>query len=219
MGKIESSFRNMVLVLGGVSIFAAGMLGLVNNLTAEPIRKAELAKEESAVRKVLPDFNNNPVKEKYIIRSSEGDSLLCYPGEKDGKPVGVAIKSYSNNGFGGKIEIMVGLRPDGQIINYTVISHKETPGLGSRMEEWFRTKEGKRNVIGLNPGKDKMKVVKDGGDVDAITAATISSRAFLDAISRAYSSYMVSGKESESFSQSTETKGISSVEVEKEGSK
>jgi electron transport complex protein RnfG len=81
---------------------------------------------------------------------------------------------------------MVGFYPDGTIYNYSVLEHKETPGLGSKMDLWF-TKDGKGNITGKKPGTTGLKVSKDGGDIDAITAATISSRAFLDAINRAAS--------------------------------
>jgi Na+-translocating ferredoxin:NAD+ oxidoreductase subunit G len=190
MKKLESTFKNMVLVLSGISIFAAGALGLVNDMTKEPIRLAELAGQEAAIRKVTPAFDNSPVKEQYPLVTPEGDSITCYPAKKNGRLVGVAIKSYSSKGYGGRMEIMVGLKTDGSIFNYSVLKHAETPGLGSKMNEWFRTDKNKQSVLGLNPGKDKVWVAKDGGDVDAITAATISSRAFLDAVDRAYRSYM-----------------------------
>ena len=80
---------------------------------------------------------------------------------------------------------MVGFKPDGSVYNYSVLDHKETPGLGSKMGTWF-VKGAKGDIIGKIPGKDGLSVSKDGGEVDAITAATISSRAFLDAINRAY---------------------------------
>ena len=192
MGKLKSSFKNMVLALGGVSIFAAGTLGLVQELTKEPIMLSELANQEAAIKEVVPDFDNNPIDEQYMLPTTDGDSLLCFPGKKDGKLVGLAIRTYSNKGFSGLVEIMVGLKPDGEIFNYSVLEQKETPGLGAKMVDWFKTDKNNQSVIGMNPGKNKVWVSKDGGEVDAITAATISSRAFLDAIDRAYRSYMAS---------------------------
>jgi Na+-translocating ferredoxin:NAD+ oxidoreductase subunit G len=194
MKKFESTFRNMVLVLSGISIAAAAALGVVYDVTKEPIRMAEWTKQENAIRAVTPGFDNAPVDEKYALTTPEGDSIWCYPAKKKGQLTGVAIQSYSSKGFGGRIEIMVGLKPDGSIYNYSVLNHKETPGLGSKMDEWFRTNKKKQSILGLNPGKDKVQVTKDGGEVDAITAATISSRAFLDAIDRAYRSYIASQK-------------------------
>ncbi len=104
--------------------------------------------------------------------------------KRNGELVGTAVKTYTNNGFGGKVWLMVGFNPNGTISNYSVLEHKETPGLGSKMDLWF-TKNGKGNIIGKKPGTTGLKVSKDGGDIDAITAATISSRAFLDAVNRA----------------------------------
>ena len=114
----------------------------------------------------------------------DGGELEFYPARKNGATVGTAVKTYTNNGFGGKVWLMVGFNPDGTIANYSVLEHKETPGLGSKMDQWF-TQTGKGSVIGKHPGTTGLKVSKDGGDVDAITAATISSRAFLDAVNRA----------------------------------
>ena len=85
--------------------------------------------------------------------------------------------------------MIYGFDIDGNITGYEVMSHAETPGLGAKMGEWFRSPEGKRNVIGLNPATSNMTVAKDGGDIDAITAATITSRAFLDALTRAHKAY------------------------------
>lgn len=101
--------------------------------------------------------------------------------------MGAAIESFTNNGFSGLIKIMVGFDKEGNILNYTVLSHKETPGLGSKMNDWFR--EGTGNINGKNPGQNNLTVSKDKGEIDAITAATISSRAFLDGIQTAYKGY------------------------------
>jgi Na+-translocating ferredoxin:NAD+ oxidoreductase subunit G len=194
MKKLESTFRNMVLALSSISIVAAAALGMVYDVTKGPIQQAEQAKEEAAIRSVTVGFDNSPVDEKYPLKTPEGDSIWCYPAKEKGQLTGVAILSYSSKGFGGRIEIMVGLKPDGTIYNYSVLKHKETPGLGSKMDDWFRVNKNKQSILGLDPAKAKLQVSKDGGAVDAITAATISSRAFLDAVDRAYQSYMISQK-------------------------
>ena len=106
----------------------------------------------------------------------------------DGQVVGAAVESFTNKGFSGEIRVIVGFDTEGKIKDYSVLQHSETPGLGSKMQEWFRTDRNKQNVIGREVGSG-LKVSKDGGDVDAITAATISSRAFLDAINRAYAAF------------------------------
>ena len=110
---------------------------------------------------------------------------MMYPIRRNGKIIALAIKSYTNKGFGGKMEIMVGFTLDGNISGYKLIDHKETPGLGTKVSE----KSFADQFKGLNPSKVNFKVNKDGGDIDAVTAATISSRAVIDAIQRAYDAY------------------------------
>jgi len=104
--------------------------------------------------------------------------------------VGYAINTYSNNGFTGNITLMTGFKPDGSIINISVLFQKETPGLGTKMSEPLF----KDQFTGKNPAEFTLKVVKDGGQVDAITAATISSRAFCDAVQRGYNTLQKGGQ-------------------------
>ena len=101
--------------------------------------------------------------------------------------MGYAIESYSKNGFSGLIRIIVGFDTDGKVLNFSVLEHNETPGLGSKMQEWFSTDKNQQSIIGRDMTKGTLMLTKDGGDVDAITASTISSRAFLEAINLAYS--------------------------------
>lgn len=183
--KLESNFINMVVVLFAVTLIASAAVGYVYTLTAGPIAAAKQAKQVNAIRQVIPgEFDNDPSREVWKKETPDGGELEFYPAKKNGELIGTAVKTYTNNGFGGQVWLMVGFNPDGTIHNYSVLEHKETPGLGSKMDQWF-TKDGKGNVTGKNPGTTGLKVRKDGGDVDAITAATISSRAFLDAINRA----------------------------------
>jgi electron transport complex protein RnfG len=193
MKKLASTFPSMFLVLGGVSILAAAALASVQKLTEEPIRKAALVAQENAIKAVVPAFDNSPVEERYWLPTPDGDSLACFHATKDGHLQGVAIESYSRNGYGGLIKVMVGLEPDGRLHGFSVLAHTETPGLGSKMEAWFKTNKPGQYLPGLHPGKTKLRVRKDGGDVDAITAATITSRAFLEAIDRAFQAYVKSG--------------------------
>lgn len=183
--KLESNFTNMVVVLFGVTLIASAAVGYVNELTAEPIQAAKQAKQVNAIRQVIPgEFDNDPSAEAWKVQTADGGELEFYPAKKGGETVGTAVKTYTDSGFGGQVWLMVGFHPDGSIANYSVLEHKETPGLGSKMNVWF-TREGKGSIIGKKPGTTGLKVSKDGGDVDAITAATISSRAFLDAVNRA----------------------------------
>lgn len=187
--KLESSFKNMVLVLFTVTLIASTAVGYVNEFTKGPIEIAKQNKKLQAIKDVVPNFNNDPSTEMYSITTEDGGTVELYPAKKDGVLVGTAVKTYTKKAFSGVFWLMVGLKPDGTIIDYSVLEHKETPGLGSKMVEWFKV-DGKQSIKGKNPGTTKFTVSKDGGEIDAITAATISSRAFLDAVNKAYNAYM-----------------------------
>ena len=189
MEKLKSTLPNMLLSLTGICVVAGAILAGVNQMTTEPIAASKAASLEAAINAVTPEFDNKPAEESYMAATYDGDSLRIYPTKKGDELVGVAVESSTKKGFGGEIKVVVGFDPDGKLINYSVQKHSETPGLGSKMQEWFRTDKNKQSVIGRTLTEDGLKVSKDGGDVDAITAATISSRAFLDAINRAYSAY------------------------------
>ena len=186
MAKKESTFVNMVLTLFVITLVASAALGFVYEATKEPIAEAKMKQKADAIKEVIPEFNNSPLDSKKTI-NIDGGSVVMYEAKKDSTVVGIAVETFTNKGFGGLVKIMVGFNPEGNIYNYAVLEHKETPGLGTKMSEWFKTDKNNQNVIGKNPGIKKFMVSKDGGDVDAITAATISSRAFCDAINRAYS--------------------------------
>jgi len=196
-GKKESTFTNMVLVLFIITLVASAALGGLYELTKEPIAAAKLAKKLKAIKAVVPAFDNNPSDEMYEVEMPSGDKLEFYPATNGGELVGTAVKTYTTNGFSGYIWVMVGFKPDGTVNNYSVLEHKETPGLGTKMAGWFKPsdpKKAKSSIINKNPGTVNFIVSKDGGDIDAITAATISSRAFLDAVQTAYNEYMKNQK-------------------------
>ncbi|MEG2573058.1 MAG: RnfABCDGE type electron transport complex subunit G [Bacteroides sp.] len=191
MKKLQSSFKNMVLVLTGVTVIATGLLAYVNALTKAPIEQANAKALNDALKLVVPAFDNNPVAESDTIFSEKGGKqvvdYIIYKATKDGEFVGAAVQS-SANGFGGALVVLVGFDKEGQIIDYSLLAHTETPGLGSKAADWFK-KDGKGSIIGMNPEKTPLAVNKDGGSVDAITASTITSRAFLKAINNAYQAY------------------------------
>lgn len=182
--KLESTLKNMILCLLLISVVMAGALGFVYGITKDPIQKANKAKEIQAVKEVLPAFTNDPTAD-----AKEIDGLKIYLATKDGQPVGCAIKTFTEKGFSGHFELMVGFKPDGSINRIVVLDHKETPGLGSKMKEPKFADQF--NGLDIGALKDKvLKVKKDGGTVDAITAATISSRAYCDGVQKAYNVYM-----------------------------
>lgn len=189
MEKLKSSLLNMFLSLTIISLCAGAILATANMYTEGAIAQAKSAALEKAIKEVTPPFDNNPLADAYQAVTSDGDSLLLYPALKGGKFVGVAVESNSKQGFNGNIRIIVGFDEAGTIVNYSVLEHAETPGLGSKMQEWFRMDKNQQSVIGRSLSSSNLAVTKDGGDVDAITASTITSRAFLNAINRAYSAY------------------------------
>jgi Na+-translocating ferredoxin:NAD+ oxidoreductase subunit G len=183
MAKTESTFKNMVLSLTLISLGASACLGYVYQVTKAPIELSILNKKLAAIKEVVPEFNNNPNDEMFRLPTPEGDSLDIYPAKKDSVIVGYAVNTYTNKGFAGTVNLMAGFKPDCTILNISVLDQKETPGLGTKMTEPRFKDQFKEK----NPSQFTLKVKKDGGQVDAITAATISSRAFCDALQRAYS--------------------------------
>ena len=181
MKKLESSFANMVIVLTVITVVAAACLGAMNNVTAEPIAASKKAKQEAAIKAVLPEFATldaeEVVNEQKIFRAYDAS----------GNIVGIAIET-SELGFGGDITTMVGFDANGTIVNYSLLQHAETPGLGSKLVDWFLVKS---DIRGANSANMPLRVSKDGGEYDAITAATISSRAFLNSINKAYETYQI----------------------------
>ena len=159
MDKLQSSFKNMVLSLVIICVVAAGALAGVYILTLDTINAQKAAKQQAAQKAVLA-------------------------GCEEGEAIEMEV-----DGFGGKIRLIVGFDPEGKILGYEILEHQETPGLGDHIVDWFKNadKPG-QNIIGRQ-ATGKFIVSKDGGDVDAITAATISSRAFLKAINKAYAEF------------------------------
>lgn len=168
----------MTLSLTGLALFVGAALAGVNLLTEEPIAAAKQKALNEALAKVLPPFDNDISSAK-----TEGpDNTSIYPASLNGMPAGAAVETWSDNGFSGHISILVGFDNNGTITGYQVLQHAETPGLGAKMDTWFNIDGSTHNVLGTD--KD-LKVKADGGNIDAITGATITSRAFLEAVNRA----------------------------------
>ncbi len=176
----------MVLVLFVITLAAGISLGFVNDLTLEPKARARLAKKVKALNIVLPEYDNNPVNEVLKFKIEEArDSIEFYPASLDSIFVGAAVTGASEKGYSGLVKLMVGFELDGSIRNIEVLEQKETPGLGTKMkgEKFLRQYRGK------NPATFDLKVKKDGGEVDALAGATISTRAFSEATQQAYEVY------------------------------
>lgn len=191
MKKLASTLPNMIISLGVITIVASALLAWANSVTAEPIAAAEKQTRVDAIKDVLPAFDNDPLAKAQDVNVIEGGNpFIVYPAFEGDKFVGAAVEGYTLNGFSGEVKVMYGFDADGVVRGYQVLSHAETPGLGAKMNEWFRMEEGNRSVIDKDPATVNMTVAKDGGDIDAITAATISSRAFLSALCDCYKAFV-----------------------------
>jgi Na+-translocating ferredoxin:NAD+ oxidoreductase subunit G len=175
--KLESTLTNMILSLVLISMTMSAALGFVYLKTKGPIETASRQKEIDAIRQVLPEFDSDPSKGRTVK-----DGVIIYNLFKGNQPVGFAVKTYTDKGFSGHFELMAGFLPDGSINRVMVLSHRETPGLGTKMTD----SKFSSQFPGKHPGTFVLKVRKDGGQVDAITAATVSSRAYCDALQRAF---------------------------------
>ena len=189
---MESSLKNMVVVLFTITLVASAAVGGVYTITKEPIAQAKVAAVNAALQQVLPEY------EATTSQTIEVNSLpiVAHTATVADKTVGYAIESLSKNGFGGAVRLMVGFDTEGTILNINVLEQKETPGLGTKMAD-----EGNPLLASLKEKKASevnMTVKKDGGDIDALTAATISSRAYAEAVAVAYEAFKVaSGQQSE----------------------
>lgn len=185
---VSSSLGSMITAMTVVAAISGAVLGLAYQVTKVPIENAKNARELAAIREVLPGtFDNNPFEDR-IIRTQPDNrgTIELYPGRRGKEVSGIAVKSYTDKAFGGHMEIIVGFFLDGTINHFKIIEQKETPGLGSKINEEKFTSQFR----GMNPARDIFKVRQDGGEIDAVTAATISSRAVVDAIERAHRAYL-----------------------------
>lgn len=183
----ESSFKNMFLCLLVVCFGGSAVMGGTYMMTKDTIDAAQVAKVNAAIAQVIPAFDNQP-SEQVKIFTVEGKTIKMYPGTQGGTPVGCAVEATTSKGFGGNITVMIGFLPDGTIHKSAIISHSETPGLGEKLDP--RKSPFTLQFEGKNPASFRIKVKKDGGDVDAITAATISSRAFCEVTTTAYNAFL-----------------------------
>ena len=190
MKKLESTLTNMVLALTGVAVIMGGILAYVNHLTEGPIN-AQKAKALADGIKTVMCVDNLTVNQTDTVQTKgpkgkDVTFIIYQTQDAQGKDLGAAVETIAN-GFGGELKLLVGFDPDGKILGYTLLEHAETPGLGAKADKWFQKGE-KGDIIGKSPA-EPLAVSKDGGQVDAITASTITSRAFLFAVNSAYNAY------------------------------
>lgn len=190
MEKLKSNLPNMVGILTIVAVICGGLLAYVNNITLQPREDAAQNTLKAGIEQVMGgQCSINETKE--VTRNVDNKDLkfIIYKTDK-----GTAIQSTDPNGFGGNLTVLVGFDKEGTILGYTILETAETPGLGAKADTWFQKAEnggkgGKACIVGLSPKDNNFTVSKDGGDIDAITASTITSRSFLRAVQQAYNAF------------------------------
>ena len=188
--KLESTLLNMAVVLTGVAVVMGGILAFVNHLTEGPIAQQKEKALADGIKAVMVS-NDIVVAKTDTVRQTDAKGkeltyIIYQTNDAQGHDLGAAVES-TTGGFGGNLKVLVGFDPDGKILGYTLLEHAETPGLGAKADKWFQRGE-KGDIIGKTPA-EPLTVSKDGGQVDAITASTITSRAFLLAVNNAYNAY------------------------------
>lgn len=214
---MKSSLKNMVVVLTGITFVASLCVGLVNKITFEPIEKAKAENIQKALKNVLPEF------EASASEAMTVDELpvIVHTAKVGDQIVGYAVETMTTKGFSGVFRLMVGFRASGEVYNINVLEHSETPGLGSKMGDEgnsLLTSFKDKNLANM---KQPLAVTKDGGDVQALTAATISSRAYVDAVVRAYNAVqqvkgganVVTGATSTNWSEGEQTENAEAAET------
>lgn len=173
----------LIVVLTSLCIVSAIALAKIYDLTKGPIAYQKRLEVLRAIKTVLPPYENEPDRDTVklpigINKRGEEARRAFYRGRKDGRLTGVAFEVISREGYGGDIELMVGILPNGTVYGVEVLSHLETPGLGAKITKGtFKDRFKNRNL-----SNTKWAVKKDAGDVDGITGATISSRAVIKAV-------------------------------------
>lgn len=188
MDKKNPTVVQMMVVLMVIAIVCSAGVAAVHSVTEDPIAASRAAKLQKSLSVVLPEFDNDPSKDTLTIKIDENSSAFCYLAKKGDQVVGYAIKAGNKDAYNGLIEILVGLDKDGKVQGTSPVTLAETPGLGQKAanpDDPFV-----KQFVGLDPSQKKLSVKKDGGDIDAISAATITSRAFTKTVQTAYNAYL-----------------------------
>lgn len=179
----------LVLVLFLICLIAGVLLATVNKVTERPIREAARQEKLAAIKKVLPEYDNEPDAETARVEHG-GRTWTFYVARKNGRFAGAAFECVSPKGYGGDIAIMAGIDPEDRVHAIEVLRQKETPGLGAKIKD----KEFKDRFAGRALTSTKWAVRKNGGDIDQITAATISSKAVVEAVRQGIDAYLANAE-------------------------
>ncbi|MGN0281955.1 MAG: RnfABCDGE type electron transport complex subunit G, partial [Prevotella sp.] len=190
----ESTLTNMVVVLVAVAVITGALLAWVNHVTEAPIKLQDEMALANGIKEVMGTNDLKVTSDDEIKQEFDGKEqtfIVHKTADKDGQFIGAAVES-TTMGFGGELKVLVGFDAEGKVLGYTILQAAETPGLGAKADKWFQ-KDGKGSIIGKQIADKPLTVNKDGGDIDAITASTITSRAFLKAVNQAYNVYAGQG--------------------------
>ncbi len=174
----------LTFILTIICLIAGALLAGVDILTREPITQVKQKLHQKSLDEVLPPHDNSPVSDSVNVTHG-GQDWTFYIARNQGQFAGAAVETVSPDGYSGEVRLMFGIGADGKSIGISILAQKETPGLGANID----TPGFKNRFVGLDLQKTNWKVKKDGGDIDHITAATISSRAVVDAISNALEAF------------------------------
>ena len=181
-----SSQRTLIhgVILGAFCLGFGMLLVMTNGFTKDDIALRAIDDRQNSLAQVIPEgiHDNNLATDTLTLKNDQGNEVVLYLATKEGKVTGVAFET-SGSGYSGAIKVMLGLGPEGKILGARVLAHKETPGLGDKIEvkkgDWILRFTGLS--IG-NPPLEKWKVKKDGGQFDQFAGATITPRAVVRAI-------------------------------------
>jgi len=199
--------KNTVILsaaLGTVCTVASGVLSVANHYTQDARAAAKLEEKSRALVQVLPAFDNQPL-EDTAVAELDARAVTFFRARRGDEVVGYAGQGFSDRGFGGRIEVLVGFETDGRLRRIIVTGHTETPGLGSiatdrkamrSLKDLFGGRDGANTPDSgvppctyLDQYEGRMAAAdpaftldKDGGEIQAVSGATISSRAIADAV-------------------------------------
>ncbi|HOP73780.1 MAG TPA: RnfABCDGE type electron transport complex subunit G [Bacillota bacterium] len=193
-------YLRLMIVLAAIGAVAAGLLALVDSFTEPKIQAFKIQAESAAYQQALPQAKSFKDDEGLLETVKSNPNLSDITGLKVGydgdQPAGWVCK-VSPRGYSSNIEMLVGIKPDGQLAKVVILSQSETPGLGTNI---VNPEFIEQPAIYNSKGQD-LKVTKDGGKVDAVTGATISSRAVLRGINQVFGFYRLQVPESGGGSQ------------------
>lgn len=192
------------LALGAFAVGTALILGLTYIGTKEPIAQSQRIAEEKALREVVGDlrFDNDLLADLIELNESQIDSLNLKNTfqarviRNNGEIQGFIFPATAPDGYSGDIDLIVGIDTSGNLLGVRVVNHKETPGLGDKVDTkksgWIL---GFKGLSLINPERSQWAVKKDGGQFDAFTGATITPRAVVAMIKKTLETYEADSKQ------------------------